>query len=90
MAAPLDWAAFSEADEESRQALLKRAVKIEPSLGVVLQSTAKKVCTRALFVLEIALLEAYWTKQIEHRPRAPPFGRCRWFGFMSACLLHVS
>jgi len=42
MAAPLDWAAFSEADEESRQALLKRAVKIEPSLGVVLQSSVKK------------------------------------------------
>lgn len=51
MAAPLDWAAFSEADEESRQALLKRAVKIEPSLGVVLQSSVKKVCQGASLVL---------------------------------------
>jgi 2'-5' RNA ligase len=42
MAAPLDWAAFSEADEESRQALLKRAAKLDPSIQVALQSTSKK------------------------------------------------
>lgn len=43
MTAPMDWATFSEADEESRQTLLKRAVKIEPSLQVALTSGVKKV-----------------------------------------------
>lgn len=40
----LDWAAFSEADEESRQALFRRAAKLEPAIQVALQSSAKKVC----------------------------------------------
>lgn len=43
MTAPMDWAAFSEADEESRQALLRRAIKIEPSLQVALTTPTKKV-----------------------------------------------
>lgn len=55
MTAPMDWATFSEADEESRQTLLKRAVKIEPSLQVALASSAKKVRKRHDLGLQPAL-----------------------------------